>query len=64
MTSKKPRLMTVTQGMITRSGNKQCNLCLKQIKLEDKIVSKSASNDCGHTTKWYHRKCARRVNII
>lgn len=65
MTTKKARLVSVTKGMITRSGHKKCNLCLKGINESEKIVTKSSSSrTLSFATKWYHEECARRVNII
>jgi hypothetical protein len=64
MTSNKPRLTILSQGMVTRKGNMPCNLCRGEIAMNSDIVIKTTTTRNKSFKKWYHEKCARSVNII
>ena len=42
-----------------RFGQSNCQVCKKELVMGDEVVTKK-----GLHTKWYHKKCAEKFNII
>ena len=63
MGNRKPRQMIITDGMLPLMLHhpqlKTCNVCNVELKSGNKIITKK-----NKKTKWYHVKCAERVNLI
>ena len=67
MTTSSARMTTLSQAMPSKAKNsngsmssEKCSLCKKKIDVGANIITKKSS---GYT-KWYHKNCARTVNII
>jgi hypothetical protein len=59
MTTSRPRITTLSQSMVTKRGNRDCNVCGFKMRINGKIVAKKS-----HSFKLYHLKCAEEKNII
>jgi hypothetical protein len=59
MTTSRPRFTILSQAMITKKGSRECAVCNNDIEVNENIVAKRS-----HSFKWYHIKCAERVNIV
>ena len=69
MTSAKPKIIVLKQGLLTRANNSEkrkstCNLCDGQLMLNEEIVTKRSARGSYSYFKWYHVKCANQVNLI
>jgi|TARA_B110000438_G_scaffold172472_1_gene164857 hypothetical protein len=58
ITSPNTNITILSQAMITRKGSAICKNCEKEIKVGEKIASRRTKNH-----RWYHYKCATKLNI-